>query len=92
MKDTITDNKTGESQTYFMGVDGYVQTAPNFCDGYKRKGNATNNIKRGIEFCEHFHKDTTNARETTNEKGETIFIYNESERWTHHAQVIEIDR
>jgi len=42
----VTNLKNNDFNIYYRGVDGYIQTDPNFCDPYKRKGQLLNIIKK----------------------------------------------
>ena len=57
VKCVIINNETGEKEFYYIGVDGYVHSEPQFCDPYKAKGNAKRRIleyidpiKQGLKF------------------------------------------
>lgn len=81
VKDTIKNQKTGETLIYYTGVDGYVHNFPEFAEGYARKGNAYNNIKRVVNdaFCGRNQKIN-----------DTQYI--EAQKWLHTLEVVTVEQ
>lgn len=80
IKDTITNNQTGQILVYFTGVDGYVQEEAKYCDPYKRKGCALNNVRKSAYYWDDSKKE-----------GDDFLNYIEGGRWVHQVEIIEIE-
>lgn len=81
LKDTITDNRNGETNVYFSGKDGYIHDELTYVDAYTRKHFVERKIKNEISFL--------SAMIGGKYIDERHCI--ESKYWEHEFEIVEIE-